>query len=193
MRIPFLAGRDFSARDTANAARVAIVSDTFARQAWQTPANAVGRVITLETHEPATIVGVVADIRYFNTTEPYQALLYLPVAQHTPHRTTVHARVAGDGGTVAMLERALRSVDARLAIEAPTSLSARIDAVNAPERVMRWVAAGAGAIQLVLALMALWGLVAYASSGGPPNGAYAWPLAHRRRAWCTCRCDRLPC
>jgi ABC-type antimicrobial peptide transport system permease subunit len=41
-------------------------------------------------------------------------------------------------------------------------LSAHIDRVNAPERVMRWVGAAAGGVQLVLALMALWGLVAYA-------------------------------
>jgi putative ABC transport system permease protein len=161
MRIPFVAGRDFDVRDSANATRVAIVSDTFARMAWQNAANAIGRVITMD-NEPVTLVGVVADIRYFLPTEPYQALLYLPVAQHTPYRTTVHARVVGDGATTAALERALRSVDARLAIEPPTLLSARIDATNAPERVMRWVGATAGGIQLVLALMALWGLVAYA-------------------------------
>ena len=161
MRIPFVAGRDFDVRDGANTARVAIVSDTFARMAWQNAANAVGRVITTD-NEPTTIVGVVADIRYFSPTEPYQALLYLPVAQHTPYRTTVHARVTGDGATTAALERALRSVDARLAIEPPTLLSARIDATNAPERVMRWLGAGAGGVQLILALMALWGLVAYA-------------------------------
>ena len=161
MRIPFVAGRDFDVRDSANATRVAIVSDTFARMAWQNAANAIGRVITMD-NEPVTLVGVVADIRYFSPTEPYQALLYLPVAQHTPYRTTVHARVVGDGATTAALERALRSVDARLAIEPPTLLSARIDATNAPERVMRWVGATAGGIQLVLALMALWGLVAYA-------------------------------
>jgi predicted permease len=161
LRIPFVAGRDFDVRDGSNAARVAIVSKTFARQAWQTPANTVGRVITMD-NEPVTIVGVAADIRYFMATEPYQALLYLPVAQRTPYRTTVHARVNGDGATIAALERALRSVDPRLAVEGATSLSGRIDATNAPERVMRWVGVGAGGVQLVLALMALWGLVAYA-------------------------------
>ena len=161
LRIPLVAGRDFELRDGANAARVAIVSETFSRMAWHTPANAVGRVITMD-NQSVTIVGVVADIRYFSATEPYQALLYLPVAQHTPYRTTVHARGTRDGATIAALERALRSVDARLAVEAPTSFSARIDATNAPERVMRWVVAGAGGLQLVLALMALWGLVAYA-------------------------------
>jgi len=154
-------------RDGANAARVAIVSETFARQAWQTPANAVGRVITKENviakeNQPVRIVGVVGDIRYFSPTEPFQALLYLPVAQVTLFRTTVHARVNGDGATIAALERALRSVDARLAVEAPASLSGRIDAANAPERAMRWVGIGAGGVQLVLAQTALWGLVAYA-------------------------------
>jgi predicted permease len=161
MRIPIVAGRDFEPGDTATSARVAVVSETFARMAWQSAGAAVGRVMTMEK-EPVTVVGVVADIRYFLPTEPYQALLYLPVAQNAGHRTTIHARVSGDGATVAALERALRSVDARLAIEPPTLLSARIDATNAPERVMRWVGAGAGGVQLVLALMALWGLVAYA-------------------------------
>ena len=161
LRIPLVAGRDFDTRDSAHAGRVAIVSETFARQAWQTPANTVGRVMMME-NQPVTIVGVAGDIRYFLPTEPYQALLYLPIAQVTPYRTTVHARVSGDGATIAALERALRSVDARVAVEPPTSLSGRIDATNAPERVMRWVGAGAGGVQLILALMALWGLVAYA-------------------------------
>ena len=162
LRVPLVAGRDFDVRDSANAPRVAIVSETFARMAWHAPASAVGRIIT-KNNEPVTIVGVVADTRYFASTEPYQALLYLPVAQaKDSYRATVHARVNGDGATVAALERALRAIDARLAIEAPASFSARIDAVNAPERAMRWVVAGAGGVQLVLALMALWGLVAYA-------------------------------
>ncbi len=161
LRIPLVAGRDFETRDTANAARVAIVSETFARMAWQTPAAAVGRVMTMD-NQPVTIVGVVGDIRYFMSTEAYQALLYLPVAQVTPYRTTVHARMSGDGAAIAALERALRSVDVRLAVEPATSLSGQIDAINAPERFMRWIGAGTGAVQLVLALMALWGLVAYA-------------------------------
>jgi hypothetical protein len=160
LRIPVIAGRDFDARDRAGAPSVAIVSETFARQAWQTPAAAVGRVMTRE-NQPVTVVGVVADTRYFSSTEPFQALLYLPVAQIDPYRLTLHARVAGDRSAVAALERALRAVDPRLAIEEPTSMSARIDMVNAPERFVRWIAAGAGGVQLVLALMALWGLVAY--------------------------------
>jgi predicted permease len=161
LRIPLVAGRDFELRDSANAARVAIVSETFARMAWQTAASAVGRVITME-NQPVTIVGVVDDIRYFTSTEPYQALLFLPAAQAASYRTTVHARVTGDGASIAALERALRSVDARVAVAPSISLSAWIDAINAPERMMRWIGAAAGAVQLVLALMALWGLVAYA-------------------------------
>ena len=162
LRIPLLAGRDFDVRDGTNTAKVGIVSETFARLAWQTPARAVGRIITFDK-EPVTIVGVVGDIRYMSPTEPYQSLLYLPLVQRgTPYRTIVHARVTGDGGTIAALERALRSVDARVAVEPPSSMNAYIDFINAPERIMRWVGAGAGGVQLVLALMALWGLVAYA-------------------------------
>ena len=161
LRIPFVAGRDFDARDTANTAKVGIVSETFARMAWQTPANAIGRVMT-KSNEPVTIVGVVADIRYMSPTEPFQALLYLPIAQYTPQRTTLHARLTGDGATIAALERALRSVDARLAVEAPIPVNTRIDATNAPERMMRWVVAAGGGVQLTLAVMALWGLVTYA-------------------------------
>lgn len=160
LRIPVIAGREFDVRDRAGAQKVAIVSETFARQAWQTPAAAVGRVMSRD-NQPVTVVGVVGDTRYFSSTEPFQALLYLPVAQIEPYRLTLHARVSGGGSAVAALERALRAVDPRVAIEQPTSMSARIDMVNAPERLVRWIAAGAGGVQLALALMALWGLVAY--------------------------------
>ena len=161
LRIPLVAGREFDVRDRAGTPRVAIVSETFARMAWQAPNAAVGRVMAKD-NQPVTIVGVVADTRYFSSTEPYQALLYLPVTQVDTYRTTVHARVSGDGAAIAALERAVRSVDARLAVEQPTAFNARIDMVNAPERMIRWIAAGTGAVQLALALMALWGLVAYA-------------------------------
>jgi predicted permease len=162
LRIPILAGRDFDVRDGPNTAKVGIVSETFARLAWQSPARAVGRIITFD-NEPVTIVGVVGDIRYMSPTEPFQSLLYFPVAQEgLTFRSIIHARVTGDGATIAALERALRSVDARLAVEPPTSMNAHIDFINAPERIMRWVGAAAGGLQLALALMALWGLVAYA-------------------------------
>src|SRR5258706_5732680 len=65
MGIPLLAGRDFTARDTAAAPKVAIVSERVLRQYALGPGEALGpRARLSDPGEWLTVVGVVADIRY---------------------------------------------------------------------------------------------------------------------------------
>jgi predicted permease len=70
LRIPVLAGRDFRADDTLNAARVAILGESAARRFWP-GVDPVGRTLFvseftmdgIKQPAPVTVVGVVRDVR----------------------------------------------------------------------------------------------------------------------------------
>jgi hypothetical protein len=159
LEIPLQAGRDFDRRDREGGAPVAIVSETLARSVWGTP-HALGRALVIHGN-PVEVVGVVADTRYRTLSEPFLPLVYLPIAQTPGTQFIIHARVR-EARALASLDAALRAVDPRVAIEAAKPLRAWIDRAMAPERAAQWAGGILGVLQLVLAVMALWGLVAYA-------------------------------
>ena len=66
MGIPLRAGREFTARDTADAPKVAIVSERIVREDFPGgPTEALGRRVRLDDRGVwLTVVGVVADIRH---------------------------------------------------------------------------------------------------------------------------------
>lgn len=165
--IAMRAGRDFDRRDTKSGAPVAIVSETFARSVWGTT-PALGR--TLIIHERRVdVVGVVADTRYRTVREPFQPVIYIPIGQVQQRtRFLIHARVRG-GQTLAALDVAVRNVDPRAAIDAPVPMRTQIDRAMMGERAAEWIGAIVGIMQLALAMMALWGLVAYAIERRTPE------------------------
>lgn len=159
LRIPMHSGRDFDARDRQGGPRAAIINEALARSMFGSP-NAVGRSFISDSQR-VTVIAVVANTRYRAMAQAYRPLLYLPVAQTPSSRYVLHARGRIDGPTLAALERTLRTVDGRIAIEPARSMRAHMDQALIGERVMRMVGAAIGALQLALAMMALWGLVAY--------------------------------
>ena len=154
-----LAGRTFDARDRHGAPPVAIVSESLGRRLWGA-APPVGR--QLRTGDDVReIVGVVADTPYRSLDGP-QPVLYVPISQ-SPRtgRFLLQARLAGSE-TSRELERTLRAVDPRILIGSPAPLTEYTQQLLVPERIGQGMAGLAGVLQLGLALMAIWGLVAYA-------------------------------
>src|SRR5947208_4085297 len=83
MGIPLLAGREFTARDTAEAPKVAIVSERIVRECFPGgPGEALGRRVRLNGRgEWLTVVGVVADIRQRRLDQEVQPMIYAPFQQ----------------------------------------------------------------------------------------------------------------
>ena len=83
MGIPLLAGREFTARDTAEAPKVAIVSERIVREYFPGgPGEALGRRVRLgDRGEWLTVVGVVADIRQMGLDQDVQPMIYVPFQQ----------------------------------------------------------------------------------------------------------------
>ena len=158
--IALRAGRDFGTSDGPGGPPVVIVSEALARELFGTT-EALGRAVVMDS-VPREVVGVVADIHYISLSQPETPLVYLPLAQAPQDRIIVHARYRGGPATLAALEQALRGTDARVAVETAAPIEAVMARALIGERATQLVGAAVGAVQLFLALMALWGLVAYA-------------------------------
>ena len=164
MGIPILRGRGFRASDTAEAPRVAIVNEQFAKHYWP-GADAVGKHIRLDsrTGTAVEIVGVAQTIKYQATFEKPMDFVYMPLAQHPVARMVLMLRSNGDPlQLVRSVKDVVRSLDPNLPM-----LQTRIyeefylnQAVRGPGIAIDLVGT-MGAVGLVLAIAGLYGLVAY--------------------------------
>ena len=81
MRVPLRAGRAFTTADNAQAAKVLIVNETFARRFWPNQ-NPLGKhVIVGRWPEPAEVVGMAADVKNKGLAQDTQAQLYIAFPQ----------------------------------------------------------------------------------------------------------------
>jgi predicted permease len=173
VRIAMLRGRGFTDGDRADASKVAIVNETFARQFFGEP-DAVRRRVGLCSSDPCDpsaaglmeIVGVAEDAKYGDLREERRPMLYLPAAQWEGLPREVQVRTAGDLSAVAAtLYRELASADRRLAIVAMIEARDRVEASMASEIMTAKLAAAFGLLALALASIGLYGLIAYVTTG----------------------------
>ena len=162
--VPILRGRGLLASDTAEAPRVAVVNEQFAKRYWPND-EALGRRIRLSsrTGTPVEIVGVARTISYVNTTEKPRDFVYLPLAQKPAGRLVLMVRTTGDPlQWVPEIKNVVRSLDANLpVIETRTYEDLyRYHAVEGP-RVAITLVGALGTVGLLLSIAGLYGLVAY--------------------------------
>jgi putative ABC transport system permease protein len=81
MRVPLRGGREFTAADNAQAPKVVIVNETFARRFWPNQ-NPLGKHVAVgRWPEPAEVIGVSADVKNNGLAQDTQAQIYLPFPQ----------------------------------------------------------------------------------------------------------------
>ncbi|MGB7280800.1 MAG: ABC transporter permease [Candidatus Acidiferrum sp.] len=80
MGTPLLAGRDISWTDIYNKIPVVVISENFAREYWNTPANALGkRIRVASTDDWREIIGVVANVYDDGVTQAPPSHAYWPI------------------------------------------------------------------------------------------------------------------
>ena len=168
MGIPLLAGREFTARDTAQAPDVAIVSERIVREYFPGgPGEALGRRVRVGDHgEWRTVVGVVADIRQMGLDQDVQPMLYVPFQQERREvfvlrfvsfvvRTAIPASVAE--GVRAEIRRAAPD----LPIQSTMTMDEAVAASVAPPRFRMWLLVLFAMAAMLIATCGLYGLMAY--------------------------------
>jgi predicted permease len=164
MGIPILHGRGFLESDTAEAPRVAVVNEQFAKHYWPRE-DAVGKRIRLDSSAgtPVEIVGVAQTIKYHLTTEKPTDFLYMPLAQHPIARMTLMLRSSSDPlQLVQSVKDVVRTLDSNMPMLETMSYEDFYlnKAVEGPRIAMKLVAS-MGAVGLLLAIAGLYGVVAY--------------------------------
>jgi predicted permease len=163
---PFLAGRDFSARDQAGS-RVAIINEAAAHDCFGNE-NPIGRHITLshitltkgdKTYE---VVGVVGDAKYNDLQQPAPPTIYANLLQEGFMGSQLAIRTRIDPGGVAS---AVRQTEAAVLKAVPIvrimGMNEQIDSTIVPQRLLATLSAGFGALGALLAVIGLYGLLAY--------------------------------
>jgi predicted permease len=168
LRIALLRGRGFLPSDTADAPRVAIVNQQFARHYWP-GIDAVGQHIRLDNSAgtPVEIIGVAQTIKYSSGPSGRDIdFVYLPLTQHPVTRMVLLVRTTGDPlELVKPLKDIVGTLNANLPMLETRSYEDlyRYAAVEGP-RVAIELVGTMGAVGLVLAVAGLYGLVAYTVS-----------------------------
>lgn len=164
--IPIVSGRAFERRDTANAPRVAIVNRGMAARYWPGE-NPIGKRIRLTaSNEWAQIIGIAADSKFRLFTPVSTPIVYLPRLQNPVVRSALLVRTEGQSASVAAPIRAvIGGIDRDMPILAMRTMEDfyHANAKNLNTVVVRTIAV-MGATGLLLALIGLYGLMAYAVS-----------------------------
>jgi putative ABC transport system permease protein len=161
MQIPVVAGRAFQASDGPDSARVAIVNDTLARRYFG--GNAVGRRVVDSSGTSMEIVGVVRATARLSLGEPPSPVVFYPLEQSFTSRLILVARTSGDPR--AMLDtvrRRIIPVDRGVAVFRTTTLEAHVAEALAANRLTVALVTACGLIAFLLAVIGVYGVVAYA-------------------------------
>jgi predicted permease len=167
MGIPLLAGREFTAQDTASAPKVAIVSERIVRECFAGgPTEALGRRVRLDDRgEWLTVVGVVADIRQRGLDQDVKPMIYAPFQQDRSgfvRFVSFVVRTATPTGVVEGIRAEIRRAAPDLPIQSTVTMDEAVAASVAQPR-FRMVLLGLFAMTATLiATCGLYGLMAYA-------------------------------
>jgi len=156
LQIGLRSGRALSERDTEDAPRVAVVSESFARRHWD-EASAVGHEVVV-ADESWTIVGVVGDVRTFRSGETVEPTIYVPQAQAPTQRGFLFVSNAGG---LATLRQDLWSAAPEIALGPPSTLSQAIDDVYRQERILAVLVGAYALTALLITFISLYAVVGH--------------------------------
>jgi ABC-type antimicrobial peptide transport system permease subunit len=165
MKIPLLAGREFSESDGKQTAPVAVLGEAAARLLFGS-ANPVGRSISVGSgatdNDSHLVVGIAHDIR-LGQREPFVPMVYEPMAQNGVPLLTAVLRTAGDPAAFASAARqAVREAAPGLKLQSVSPVGDLLGASIRQERVVAVLSSAFGLLALVLATVGLYGVIAYA-------------------------------
>ena len=162
--VPLLQGRSFTATDTLESPRVAVVSQAMALRFWP-PGTALGRRFRLSEWDgrEVEVVGVSADYEVNAPEEDPAAYLHLAASQQFVWPVTLLARSAGDPSALAGdIRGELRRMEPDVFFSNQGDTLRETAAVRLrPNRIAASLVTASGLVALLLGAVGLYGVVAY--------------------------------
>ncbi|MGH9524647.1 MAG: ADOP family duplicated permease [Terriglobales bacterium] len=163
-----LSGRDFAESDTSNSPLVAIVNETFAHRFFpgRSAIGARARWARLDPPAWITIVGEVNDIRYESPESPQEPTIYTPYTQKLQiwKRFTgivVRPRPGEERAAADAVARAVWSIDPQLPVTHVQSMNELMAESIEHSRTLALLLGAFAALAVTLAMMGVYGLLAY--------------------------------
>lgn len=161
-----LSGRDLSERDVPTSPLVAVINETAVRRFFK-GREALGSTFTLErgngSSPPYQVVGIVSDAKYGSLRDQTPATAFFAMSQDTSFGGSVSFVVRGNTGFASLRT----SVGQALSVVAPRAtvryrpLSEQVADAMQRERLLAALSAFFGALALLLAVIGLYGTMAY--------------------------------
>jgi len=165
MGIPLVKGHSFTQSDRSNP-NLVMISERTAREAFGNE-DPVGKKIISDLPDggnPATIVGVVADTR-INGLKDTAAMVYMPYWGFTPWTVSFLVRSAQPASSLpAEMQKAIWRVDPTVAIPEIKPMDEQVSDSVAAERFQTMLLSTFGGAALLLALLGIYGVLAYSVS-----------------------------
>jgi predicted permease len=160
MRIPIIAGRDFTEQDTEKSQLVALVNEEFVDRYWPGQ-DAIGKRFS-EDGEWFNVVGVARNGKYRQLVYPPEPVYFQSVYQRYRDLVMIHARVSGDPQSYsAAVERTVHELNADLPVFGVTTLKSSMQFGSLFERLAATFASAFGLLALALAAVGIYGVIGY--------------------------------
>jgi putative ABC transport system permease protein len=169
---PLLVGRDFTWEELHNQRNVAMVSESFARTEWSTVEGAIGKRLRVGTSQAwQEVIGVVADVYNDGAERPAPLIVYWPARSHDyvagpllarSMNFSLRSQRAGTDAFIRDIRQAVAEVMPGLPVFQIRTLRDVYDDSMAPTAFSLVMLAIAGAMALLLGIVGIYGVLAYA-------------------------------
>jgi predicted permease len=154
-------GRDFDARDTEKALKVAVINETMARHYFGLR-SPIGRSYGYGSLQ-FQIVGVVRDARVRGPRAAIRPMAYRPIRQEMEYAQSLEVRTRSDPRAVASdLRKVIAQVAPNLPVQDIATLAERLNRLLAQEWLIAQITTFFGLLALLLSCVGIYGMISYA-------------------------------
>jgi macrolide transport system ATP-binding/permease protein len=168
MKIPLLRGRSFTDADNTTSLHVALVNQTMAERFWPGQDPIGKRFRAGDTGDTLwQVVGIAQNGKYGMLAEDPQPYFYLPLTQHFEHMRVMQIRTSVPPETLMLpVQQAVKELEPRLPIFSLRTMPDSLSGANGFMifRIAALLASCIGGTGLVLAVVGVYGVVAFAAS-----------------------------
>lgn len=166
LETPFLAGRDFDSRDAQGTVLVAVINETMASRFF-TEAQPLGRHFRMKAGSDETrtyeVIGVVADTKHSTVDEATRPRVYFPLSQQPYSQASLRFQLRTDGAPTSLIPTVtglIAEMHPRISVRFFT-LQDQVEVSLSRQRLLAVLSGFFGAVALLLAMIGLYGTLAY--------------------------------
>ena len=161
MGMPLVAGRAFTDLDDAQSTPVVMVNQATARRFWPNQ-DPLGKLVWVGRFPPCQVVGVLADVKNDSLASPTQPEVFFPYPQLASPMLYVSIRSSMDPHSlVSALRAQIVAVNRGQPISDVQTMEERLESASAQTRSMMLLIGVFSATALILALVGIYGVIAY--------------------------------